>query len=234
MQLKILAASAALLAMVVQGSIAHAQVDVIDRVTNQHTSDTADNTGRAADKLDQTYTMFTTQQSGVSTQFNGQDTGTGLNPMPDSQKVASQLSYTNPQTPAGTADTIYKNNNIDEKGTDPEATALTNAVYSASNIQGMAIDNLKALQDRLSELDDMNKALANASSITEIAAINGRIAVEALAVQAQQAQAANLTALATAQAELDITNREQATRQEHQTTALLFPGSGLSLIGAGG
>ena len=231
MLLRTVAAPAALLAMLTCGLSARAQpvVSVTDATPG-------DNTAKTADTVQQTYTMFTTSQSTATQQFQGDDTGTDLNPMPDSQKVASQLSYKSPQQPSGTANMIYTNNNTDETGTDPEATALTNTVYSAANIQGMAIDNLTALQDRLNELQQMNQALSNAKSITEIAAINGRIAVEALAVQAQQAQAANLTALATAQSELDITNREQAIRQEHQNTILSFQSGGklLSSIGLGG
>ena len=239
MLLRTVAAPAALLAVLTCGAGARAQVAVTDATPNDNTANTATNTSNTASAVQQTYTMFTTSQSTATGQFQGGDSGTDLNPMPDpTTTVVSDLKYslTAPQQPTGTANTIYTNNNVDETGTDPEAIALKNIVYTAANIQGMAIDNLTALQDRLKELQQMNSALASAKSITEIAAINGRIAVEALAVQAQQAQAANLTALATAQSELDITNREQATRQEHQNTILSFQSGGLSLssIGVGG
>ncbi len=237
MLLRTVTAPAALLAMLTFGIGARAQIAVTDTVLGDNSGQTATNTSKTYNTVQQTQTMFTTQQSAVSGQFNGQDTGTGLNPMPDpATTVVNDLKYslTTPQQPTGTASTIYTNNNVDETGTDPEAIALKNIVYTAANIQGMAIDNLTALQARLQELDQMNTALASATSITQIVAINGRIAVEALAVQAQQAQAANLTALATAQSELDITNREQAIRQEHQNTITLFPAGALSSIGLGG
>ena len=243
MLLRTVAAPAALLAMLTCGVGARAQVAVTDATPGDNTANTATNTSNTSNTVQQTYTMFTTSPGAVTSQFTDQDTGTGLNPMPDPTTVMNDLKYSltaQETTSDSNANTIYQNNygNTDtgQQNMDPEAIALRNIVYTAANIQGMAIDNLTALQARLQELDQMNKALTGATSITQIAAINGRIAVEALAVQAQQAQAANLTALATAQSELDLTNREQATRQEHQGTILSFQSGGklLSGIGVGG
>ncbi len=243
MLLRTVAAPAALLAMLTCAVGARAQVAVTDTVLGDNSGQTATNTSKTATATQNTYAVFTESQSTTTQQFQDGDTGTDLNPMPDSTTVMNDLKYslTAPETTSDSnANTIYQNNygNTDtgQQNMDPEAIALRNIVYTAANIQGMAIDNLKALQDRLNELTTMNGALASAKNITEIAAINGRIAVEALAVQAQQAQAANLTALATAQSELDITNREQAARQEHQNTISLFQSGGFSLssLGTGG
>ena len=107
-------------------------------------------------------------------------------------------------------------------GTDESSKALKNMLITASNIQGMAYNNLKILEDRLSELDDMNNQLASAPNITAIEAIKGRIAVETLMVQAQEAQAVNLNAMALAQQEIDQHNREQAIRIDHQQMASSF------------
>jgi type IV secretion system protein VirB5 len=71
----------------------------------------------------------------------------------------------------------------------------------------MAATNLSAIQQRLQQLPDLEADLGTATSITQIDAINGRIATESQFVQAQQAQAANLQVLATEQ---------QATLQQQQ------------------
>ena len=172
--------------------------------------------------------VVTQQQTGVGTMFTGDDSGSLTNTM-DADQVFTNLSYQSAtSTASGTK--FFNQNNVDTSGadsqTDPESVALKNTLVTASNIQGMAYDNLKSLQARLAELSDMNSQLATATNITAIEAIKGRIAVESLMVQTQQAQASNLAAMASAQQEIDQQNREQAVRQEHAQTATFFAGLG--------
>ena len=169
------------------------------------------------------------QVSGMFTQDDGQSL---QNSMPTASvggggdQLESDISYNSPQLTA-TGQTIFAQNNFGmtmgtDTGTDPEAAAVKAQLTTAANIQGMAHDNLAALQARLAELSDMNNQLAGATNITAIEAIRGRIEVESLMVQTQEAQASNLAALASAQQEIDKENDAQAIRQEHQQTASLF------------
>ena len=228
MMIRSLAGLAAIALVVVHGSQSFAQELVTDPPVETSTGTIADdsdqiqtNTGSTATATQNTYTMLTTPPALVQSMFADQDQGTQLNPMPTSTQVLANINYKTPNS-TQTGQTIYTQNNTDLTGTDPESTNLKNTIITSTNIQGMAIDNLTALQNRLAEITGMSQKLATASSITQVAAITGRIALETLAVQAQEAQAANLNALATAQNELNLTNREQAIRQEHQQTAALF------------
>ena len=107
-------------------------------------------------------------------------------------------------------------------GTDESSTALKNMLISASNIQGMAYDNLAALNTRLGQLSDLNNALQGATDINQVENIKGQIAIQTLIIQAQEAQAVNLNAMASAQQEIDQHNREQAIRIDHQQMARSF------------
>lgn len=202
---------------------------VLDEAVVNTTQATVDNTaaieksaGAIADSTAKTLQTLTTPPSDVANMFSDQDGSTEQDVMPSD--VISDVKYVTPsQTTTGK--TIADNNNYNDQvmtATDPESVALKSAILTAANIQGMAVDNLSALHARLGQLSEMGTQLASAKSITEVTAITGRIAVEQLAVQAEQAQAANLGALAVAQTELDLTNREQAIRAEHIAAGLLF------------
>ena len=95
------------------------------------------------------------------------------------------------------------------------STQLIANANSIANIQGIAATNLQSIQQRLALLPALATALSAATSITQVNAINGRIAVEANYVQAQQAQAQNLTVLASQQ---EVSARQQA-QEEHAREA---------------
>jgi type IV secretion system protein VirB5 len=95
------------------------------------------------------------------------------------------------------------------------STQLIANANSIANIQGIAATNLQSIQQRLALLPALETALSGATSITQVNAINGRIAVEANYVQAQQAQAQNLTVLASQQ---EVSARQQA-QEEHAREA---------------
>ncbi len=176
-----------------------------------------------------TFNMFN-QSTDVTGKFSDQDQSTVQNAMPDSgtgsassssQTIASALSFRNPGTIDGSS-TFYGQNNTDSPGTDPVLVAQDTVQKVSANIQAMAAANLNALKTRLSDLQEMSQALSSATNITQVTAINGRIAVESIAVQAEEAQAANLVALATAQAEINRENEAESMRQEHTKTSSLF------------
>lgn len=95
------------------------------------------------------------------------------------------------------------------------STQLIANANSIANIQGIAATNLQSIQQRLALLPALETELSGATSITQVNAINGRIAVEANYVQAQQAQAQNLTVLASQQ---EVSARQQA-QEEHAREA---------------
>lgn len=95
------------------------------------------------------------------------------------------------------------------------STQLIANANSIANIQGIAATNLQSIQQRLALLPALETALSGATSITQVNAINGRISVEANYVQAQQAQAQNLTVLASQQ---EVSARQQA-QEEHAREA---------------
>ncbi len=95
------------------------------------------------------------------------------------------------------------------------STQLIASANSIANLQGAASTNLQSIQQRLALLPVLEAALSAATSITQVNAINGRIAVEANYVQAQQAQAQNLAILASEQ---EASARQQA-QEEHAREA---------------
>ena len=185
-----------------------------------NTNNTATNTQNTATNTLNTYKTITTVPD-VTQIFTDQDDSTVQNQMPNASGIESALSSNSP-TLTKDGQTMYGQNPTNTPGTDPILVAQDTVMKVSSNIQGMAIDNLNALGQRLQELSEMNTALKSAASITAVDAINGRIAVESLAVQAEQAQAANLNALAVAQAEINRENEAQAMRNEHTQTVQMF------------
>jgi type IV secretion system protein VirB5 len=95
------------------------------------------------------------------------------------------------------------------------STQLIANANSIANMQGIATTNLQSIQQRLALLPALESALSGATSITQVNAINGRIAVEANYVQAQQAQAQNLAVLAY---QREASARQQA-QEEHAREA---------------
>ena len=71
----------------------------------------------------------------------------------------------------------------------------------------------------------MQEELQGATDIKQVEAINGRIAIEGNAIQAQQAQAQNLQAMAAAQAQADQQAALQSIRQGHEQAAAMFTGT---------
>jgi conjugal transfer/entry exclusion protein len=168
-------------------------------------------------ELQNTYTMFTspTDVMGMATGMQNQ---TVENPMPAANALAGLVGG---QTlAAGSAGTYYQQNHI---YTPTDGTAQSSQLNangeSIANIEGIASTNLSAIQQRLQELPDLESDLQTANSITQVSAINGRIAAESQFVQAQQAQAANLQVLAAEQAS-SLQQQAQEAHQQSDTDAL--------------
>jgi type IV secretion system protein VirB5 len=150
-------------------------------------------------ELQNTYSMFTSPTD-IMSMATGMEIQAIENPMPLANNVASLMSGASGGT--GSASTFYMQNHVysPTDGT-AESAQLNNNAQSIANIEGMAQTNLMSIQARLQNLPDLESDIQSATSITQVSAINGRIAVESQFVQAQQAQAANLQVLASEQSQ---------------------------------
>ena len=194
-----------LLASLMGAPHARAQIPVIDGANLAQNLQTAAQSIIAVEQLkaqltqlEQTYTMFT-NPTDILNMASGLENQTLENPMP----LANALSGLVGGTAAGAgATSTYFNQNHVYTPTDgsPESTQLNDNAQSIANIEGVASTNLSAIEQRLQQLPDLESDLNTATSITQVDAINGRIAAESQFVQAQQAQAANLQVLAVEQA----------------------------------
>ena len=149
-------------------------------------------------QLEQTYQMFTSPTNilGMAAGMEGQSIE---NPMPMANAMAGLVGGST--APSGAAASYYDQNHVyaPTDGSAASAQLNTNG-NSIANIEGIASTNLAAIQLRMQELPSLESDLNAATSITQVDAINGRIATESQFVQAQQAQAQNLQVLASEQA----------------------------------
>jgi len=167
-------------------------------------------------QLQQTYQMFT-NPTDIASMATGMENQTIENPMPAANALFGLVGGQTPSS--GAAQTFYDQNHVYSPIDGSAASTELNANATAiSNIQGMAATNLSAIQQRLRDLPNLESDLSAATSITQVDAINGRIAAESQFVQGQQAQAANLQVLATEQAQSQQQqDREQFVQGETQT-----------------
>lgn len=160
-----------------------------------------------------TYQMLTSPTD-VASIVTGLSVPTLQNPLPNTSSLNGLLTG---QTPVSGAGVQYYNQAHIYTPSDGSvaSTQLVANANSIANLQGVASNNLQSIQQRLALLPALVTALSAANSITEVNAINGRIAVEANFVQAQQAQAQNLAILAS---EREASARQQA-QEEHARQA---------------
>lgn len=191
---------------------AHAQMAVIDGANLAQNVQTAAQAIVAVEQLkaqltqlENTYTMFTNPTNILGMAPNMENSAIE-NPMP----LANSLSgLVGGQSSGNSAATTYYNQNhiyTAPPGTE-QSTQLNQNGQGIANIEGIAASNLSAIEQRLQDLPNLEADLNSATSITQVTAINGRIAAESQFVQGQQAQAANLQVLASAQ---------QASQQQQQ------------------
>ena len=149
-------------------------------------------------QLEQTYQMFT-NPTNVMGMAAGMENQSIENPMPMANAMAGLVGGA--IAPSGAAASYYNQNHVYAPTDGSAASAQLNANGNAiANIEGIASTNLAAIQQRMQDLPNLESDLNAATSITQVDAINGRIAAESQFVQAQQAQAQNLQVLASEQA----------------------------------
>lgn len=178
-----------------------AQMSVIDQSNLAQTTLAA---SRALSELQQltaqynqlvmTYQMLTNPVD-VTSMVTGLNVGSLQNPLPTVPSLGGLI--TGQTSATGLGATFYTQNHIytPTDGSTASTQLIANG-NSIANLQGIATTNLQAIQQRMALLPALEAALSGANSITEVNAVNGRIALEANYVQAQQAQAQNLGILA--------------------------------------
>ncbi len=165
-------------------------------------------------QLEQTYQMFTnpTNILGMATGMENQSVE---NPMPVANAMAGLVGGST--SPSGAAAGYYNQSHVYSPMDGSTASTQLNANgNSIANIEGMAATNLAVIQQRMQELPNLESDLNAASSITQVDAINGRIAAESQFVQAQQAQAQNLQVLESEQVQSQL-QQQQEQYDEDQT-----------------
>lgn len=200
---------------------AHAQMAVIDSANLAQTTLTA---ARSMNELRQliaqynqlvvTYRMLTTRTdvTGLAPSLGTQFV---QNPLPAANLIGGLINGEAAATGAGV--TFYNQNHVytPTDGSAASRQLIANG-NSIANIEGLAASNLQSIQLRLAQLPSLEADLSAATSITQVNAINGRIALEENYVQAQQAQAQNLALLASEQA----ASQRQQEEEEHTREAL--------------
>jgi len=206
---------------------ANAQVPVIDAANlaqNLRTATQAvievEQLKNQLEQLEETYQMFT-NPTNVLGMASGLENQAIENPMPAVNAVAGLLG--GQTTPSGAAEIYFNDNHVyTPPDGSPESNRLNATAQGIANIEGIAATNLSAIQARLQELPNLESDLNEATSITQVNAINGRIATESQFVQAQQAQAANLQVLASEQrASLQQQQQEQFDEDQANVPAQL-------------
>ena len=175
-------------------------------------------------QLEQTYRMFT-NPSNIMGMFPGLNQSFLQNPMPAASAMPGQIAGST-NTLSSQGQTFFNLNHVyTATGTDPQATLLNRSAISMANILGIAAADLASIEQRQANLTAMQAELQGATDIKQVTAINGRIAIESNAIQGQQAQAQNLQAMVTAQAQADQQAALQAIRQSHEQAAAMFTGT---------
>jgi type IV secretion system protein VirB5 len=208
-------------------SDARAQTPVIDSANLAQNVKTAAQAIAAVEQLkaqlaqlQQTYRMLTSPTA-IMSMATGMENQTLENPMPAANALSGLVG--GQSSASGPAQTFYNQNHVYSPTDGSAASTQLNANASAiSNIQGMAATNLSAIQQRLQQLPDLESDLSAATSITQVDAINGRIAAESQFVQGQQAQAANLQVLATEQTQSEDQQAEEEHSRESSTLAAQY------------
>lgn len=185
---------------------ADAQIPVIDGANLAQNLQTAAQSIIAVEQLkaqltqlEQTYEMFT-NPTDILNMAAGLENQALENPMPLANTLLGLIGGTTAGT--GAASTYFNQNHV-YTPTDGSAASnqLNENAQTIANIEGIASTNLSAIEQRIQQLPDLESDLNAATSITQVDAINGRIASESQFVQAQQAQAQNLQVLAIEQSE---------------------------------
>lgn len=163
----------------------------------------------------------------------GLDTPLLQNPMPATSSIPGLMLGTTGATtlPYG-SNYLAQFPNIPQGG-DWLSTSMRNAANTLASLQAIATQNLSALEQRARQLPQLEAQIDAQPSIQDQAALKARIASEQAYVQNQQAQAADLQAMASTQtATLQQEQIEAVSRDESSGLAAICAALGASGTGA--
>jgi len=172
---------------------AHAQMAVIDAANLAQNLQTAAQSIAAVEQLraqlsqlENTYTMFT-NPTDILGMASGMENQAIENPMPLANSLSGLVGGQSSGNSA--AITYYNQNHIytAPAGT-AQSTQLNQNAQGIANIEGIASTNLSAIEARLQQLPDLEADLNSATSITQVSAINGRIAAVELSAPPEQSR----------------------------------------------
>ncbi len=115
----------------------------------------------------------------------------------------------------------YQTNNVvylPQGAQDFQAQQLSKNFSYVTNVQSIATQNMQSLEDRATNLNDLQTQIDSAPDIQAQQALTNRIAIEQAMVQNQQAQATNLQILNNAQKEAMEQAQKQSQRQQIDQT----------------
>jgi type IV secretion system protein VirB5 len=172
-------------------------------------------------QVQQQYEMLTTfaNPNGVATELEQPFL---QNPMPSSTSVPGAVTGGTAPS-AGFAQQFYNANHVYTPTGTSQATQLATESDALASIEGMAATNLQSIEQRISGLTDLQNQLNGATTLQQVASLNARIGTEQNYISAQQAQAANLNAITTAQVAAQASAQQQAVSQDAEETAAHFP-----------
>lgn len=170
-------------------------------------------------QLQAQYEMFRNVPRVFRGVFQDFDAAILRNPLPVYEDAASRIAGMVEGTANRYSRIFYEQNRYAVTGPDPVGRSLAQRTDSFANIQGIAAQNLDSIHQRLDRLEEMEGELAAASDVTQVAAINGRIAIENQAIQAQAAAAQNLQMMAQAQMENQRIQEREAARVDENNAA---------------
>ncbi|MCP3468665.1 type IV secretion system protein VirB5 [Bradyrhizobium sp. CCGUVB23] len=143
------------------------------------------------------------------------------NQYPSTNQLERQM-FSTPMPTAGTASAIASGANRNVKGNDAEGTLLRDHIAGSANAAGLAANNLKAMDYRLTENASTPNQLSRSGNIMQATVTNGLVLKQIHDAAIQNVQATSLLTMTTAQAGLHRAEEAIAQRREHQATADIF------------
>ena len=179
-------------------------------------------------ELVSTYQQVTAQLNMLTTFANPNGVAQELeqpflrNPLPMASSLPS--TFTSGSGSMAFAQQFLGANQIYRSPTTYQSGQLMNTqAQSLASIQGLATQNLQAIEQRIAGLADLQTQLDGATDIQKVVSINARIGAEQNLIAAQQAQASNLNAITTAQVAAQQQAQQQMVSQQAAQTAAAFP-----------
>ena len=173
------------------------------------------------EQLQQSYQMLMSQYQAIAhipQEVTGIASGltttpTLQNPLPGIGQLQGLVNGITPPSGYG-SQYLQTNTYYTPNSTDPGAQELIRRQQATAGIQGMATDALHSLEQRSTALKEFLGSIGGSPDIQQTEAVNARLQLEQNYVAGQQAQAANLMTLATAQQAVTQNRAEEIAQKD--------------------